>query len=238
MSIILPQEQNYGGRWHIIFKLLSMNQIVPFLDDMGLGFLDINIIRQYAYQYVENYEQKWVDNGLLQETFDQIAQHINDEMAYSLCDWGVNQCPLGGEEGAKEFLWGILLKRLASIGHSAPSLPLPLPEEKVKAIVEIVRNHLGVEDYQSLWKKIDKAESNYLLERDTSNFEDQMGTSPFDLIVNIIQYHKFRTMWPQITELLDESELEIVLQWGKALGQQMNMPSELLQLPSDATRAV
>ncbi|MCP4356483.1 MAG: hypothetical protein GY796_00495 [Chloroflexi bacterium] len=233
MIKIPDQTQSYGRRWHTIFGLLSMERVVPFLDEMRFAFVDITVIRPYARQYIKTYEITWEDDGsLLQQTFNQIAKATDESTALALYDWGTNKFLYGGSEGAREFIWGTLLQRLAGVGNRESS-PLPLPEDKVKAVIQIVQVYIGVaEDKQRLWDRVDAAEAQPHSEWEERIYSRYLSdTSPLDAIESTIKFHQVRRAWEQMKLMLNESELDILLQWGRLLGKEMDMPPELVQLP-------
>ncbi len=231
MIKIPDQTQIDERRWFTLFRLLSMERVTPFLDEMKLDFVDIIVIRPYARQYVETYEITWEEDGLLQYTLNQIAKATDESTALALYDWGVNKFPCGSE-GARESSWGALLQRLAGVGNRE-SPPLPLPEDKVKAIIQIVRDYIGVaEDEQRLWDRVAAAEAQPHSEWDKRIYSGYLSdTTPLDWVIGTIKFHRVRRAWEQMKLMLNESELDILLQWGRLLGKEMDMPPELVQLP-------
>lgn len=226
--------QKFGRRWYTIFGLLSMDLIVPFQKEMGLGFIDISVIRPHIRQFVEIYEMKWEEEELLQQTFSQIARTTNTTTALMLYDWGVKQFPLGGSEGAIEFIWTILLQRLAGVGSLDSDPILPLPENKVKGIIQISQDYLGLaKDNQNLWQRIDMAETQTLSEWDKRIYSaySTEDRSPMDMVVEVVKFQRFQQAWNKVKQILVEPEIDTLLDWGKAMGQKMNMPDDLVQLP-------
>ncbi len=225
--------------WETSFTVLSMEQVEPFLAEMGLELRGVEAVRAVARAFLDQFEQLQEqysqppdDSGMLpedevlvQRILVRLAEKTDEETAQYLRGWITQHADRPGESS-----WKRLLYRLVRGGKATPPA---LPEDKMATIVESVEYDLG-NSYDLLQDRIDEAES---LPR--SEWEERIyrtyapGCSPLDEVWKTIGIQRFRSAWKKIHSLLNSEEMEIVLQWGKSQAPRLGISPESLELPVD-----
>lgn len=132
-----------SARWNVIFTLLSMDSVEPYLYEIGLDLPHLVAIRLSARQYLEDDEsaekvaslEAYLEQAsrLLKIALARIAEATDEETAESLYRWGIEEFIYGGREEGDSYMWGQLLSRLAGVYEKTIDSP-PLPVEKTDAI--------------------------------------------------------------------------------------------------------
>lgn len=232
-----------AARWHLVFTLLSMEATEPFWGEMGLYISKPAALREPAQNFVRQYRTIENDASLTdeqrlerfqrlqRETFQKISRELGRSIADELYEWGTKTFQYGSEEDAQAFLWRRLLRRLAgvsSLGH--PLVRPELPDEAVSAIQQVVTRHLG--DPKSLNDRIQKAELRESPWHRAIHATYSSDASPLDWVLNTIEFINFRQTWQQIRRLLNSEQMSRLLQWARSQAGAMEMPPDLIELPS------
>jgi hypothetical protein len=219
--------------WEMIFDMLSMDRVEPFLPEMGLRLSNVNAIRAIARQFVEQCHLLQGDVNLkkilVKKTFTEIGRSIDDSTAQAIYQWGNEIFPVGTQKGY--LYWIMLIGWLAGLtSRYYPVILPPFDQAKVTAIAQSMQENFG--DILILEDRIEKAEQ---LPR--SSWDDiiynssEDGFSPLTTASNTIQNYRFFQVWKTIKALLTDDELIILLQWAKEHAPHLQINPELINLP-------
>jgi hypothetical protein len=211
-----------------------MEQTEQFLNEMGLYLSADDIVelrvfaRNFLEKYVKNNNEQAAEIEIIDEILQQITQLTSGSIAEKLRKWVIYYFP-PNTDNSSEFIWAIILRRLAGISNnSQPIKYLDLSEDKLNLIVAAIRENIG--DYNVLDRKIETVER---LPR--SEWEQYMyneygddGT-PLDIIRDVIDAQRVRKTWHIIASILNEDDLSKFIEWGKLDAKEMNIPDNLIE---------
>ena len=217
--------------WELIFEMLSMERAEPFLSEMGLHFLNANIVRSIARQFSEQME-KLQDTrakiSLVEHAFARIAQETDPETAQTLRQWGEEQ--MSRENQRRLDRWYPLLWWLAGIpGRQAPITFPDLEQSKTEAIIQAVHKRFPADD--TLYRRLDMPE-----ELPKSDWEKKLiqrqqdGYDPLITVSTYITDYRTLEVWRFIRSILSEQEMQVLLEWGKNNAPKLGIRQEYIEL--------
>ncbi len=231
----LPKREDLESiaRWEIIFEMLSMQRVQPFLAEIGLRVPKTDVLRSIAQQFLEQIEKSG-DNideqkELLQHTLAKVAAEINDETAQTLYLWGIGKFALRSQKGL--IVWGLLLHWLAGLSYTSYPVNLPyLDPQKVEALISEVREKFA--DSLSLEQKLEEAER-----LPKSDWEEKIyrsgeeGYSPLALVSNIITDYRTHQILDFIKISFSEDEIKTLVQWAKDNAPSLGLDEASIESP-------
>lgn len=235
--------------WDTIFSILSMDLIDPYVSEMGLTVTgsSVEAIKQASRSFFEQYYQlqdqfigmspdkyaTYTENVevLIGQAYTRISQTTDEQTAQKFYHWVMDFIPFGGPDDVDERRWGSLLRRLAGLYRGEPlTPPSDIHPEKINDIIHAVQQELG--DYFILSEEIDNLEKKPKTEWEKRVYQTyEPDTSPLDLVLNVIEFHRFQKTWRRIESILSNSEKDVLLQWGKEHVGDLGVDPESLKLP-------
>jgi hypothetical protein len=234
-------------RWDAIFVILSMDLIDPYVEEMGLKINhdQIGVVKEIARSFFEQYyqlEDRCAElsaeecyeeqETLIEKTFSQISQMIDEKTEKRIYLWGIEYFQWGGPDGAEESPWMLLLRGLAGLWAGDP-LPPPekINEEKIDAIIQAVNEDLG--DWMILCEEFDNLEKKSKTDWEKRVYRTYVpDTSPLDAVMLTIDFYRFQRVWRRIESILSKKEMEALLQWGMSYAHEFHREPESVSLPT------
>ena len=235
-----------AGRWHLVFLLLSMERTAPFWREMGLpidGPHPQAEVRAIARDFVSAYRRAENDAALtedarfaawraaLQSALDAIGTRLGDEAAAALMKFSESELDYESPQGARLFVWGQLLRRLAGTsGQGFPLIPSPLDPAKTEEVRAVVLSVLG--DPRDQFRVLKNAR-----ESAPSPWERGVlatytaGADPMDWVENQIEIQRAKAAWRSIAAVLDPAQRAALVDWARRQAAAMEMPADEIAEP-------
>lgn len=219
--------------WALIFEMLSIEPVKPFLPEMGLAFLDADLIRTAVRDFIPEIREFFNDanktRDLLVQDFLIIERRTSTEVASQLYGWGKWIYISGKRPGL--FPWDILLTWVAGLYSTHVPVVYPLIEqEKLDAIIQSIKNNFS--DEMEIYQKIEDAE---LLPRSQWDKYISLGSEsyyPLTFASTCITDYKVQRCWNTINLLLTRTELEVFLKWAKENSLILQLTPDVIELPN------
>ena len=235
--------------WLPGLKVLSLERAVSLAARMGLDLTpeEMDVVRRNAREFVEKTSTVTMERvedrpGILVDTLQNIARQSSDETAAKLMRWGYGYLrdSTGGLRPA--FVWNALLGRLAGLSATNYALaPLDLAPSRKEELTGAIRPlYREMQGWLQELRRLETSPPSAWEERVLETYEAPL--SPFDLVADAIQWNTFRRAFVEIRQLLTETEMGLLSEWGKEQAPRMQIPDELVEdlrgvrLDPDASR--
>jgi len=218
------RSQHGVQRWKIALAITSLDEANSYLSEIGLGHVDAIRLRLFARRVLKEVALKgWFEQSsseLLRFVDTEVQRDLEGATRRELVEFVQTGIPIGGSEGAQEFLWSILL---AGVNQGEANSRLPLSPAKNEVI------------YQAVAKYIDRP-----FPSSAGTYNEKWGSElksilpdvdVLDWLANITQYHRFRIAWREINSALDSRDRNVILRWAQQRAITKGMSPQLIQLP-------
>jgi hypothetical protein len=214
------------ARWHLIFTLLSMDSVAPFLSDMGLDVQNPEAIRAIAREAVRAYRAAENDpsrsdarrgadlDQVIETALVNIAAEIHPDERLALVQWDEHVFQYDLSQDADMFRWKFLMRRLAGLtGATEPLARIELAEERLEGVRQIITTHLG--HSLTVLRRINEARRSQITSWDSAIAHAYgSDSSPLDWVENTVEHLNTRRSWDAIRALLTPDELTALEAWG------------------------